>query len=153
MLFLILYVIQCWQKGRLANGKNRVSLCHEKRCSFRALFGGCAFLGRCPRLMNRWAFSPQRHVPRDACVFIVAQHITKYTIIFAARLQKPATKSVIWQEIYLKIKHANILIVSVFLRREGDSNPRNAFDVYTLSRRASSTTRASLLWLKLHVQR
>ena len=31
------------------------------------------------------------------------------------------------------------------VRREGDSNPRYAFDVYTLSRRASSTTRASLL--------
>ena len=31
------------------------------------------------------------------------------------------------------------------MRREGDSNPRYAFDVYTLSRRASSTTRASLL--------
>ena len=31
-----------------------------------------------------------------------------------------------------------------FLRSEGDSNPRNAFDVYTLSRRASSTTRAPL---------
>ena len=31
------------------------------------------------------------------------------------------------------------------LRREGDSNPRNPFGVYTLSRRASSTTRASLL--------
>ena len=30
------------------------------------------------------------------------------------------------------------------LRREGDSNPRNAFDVYTLSRRASSATRAPL---------
>ena len=30
------------------------------------------------------------------------------------------------------------------LRREGDSNPRYAFGVYTLSRRASSTTRASL---------
>ena len=32
----------------------------------------------------------------------------------------------------------------LLLRREGDSNPRYAFDVYTLSRRASSTTRASL---------
>ena len=31
------------------------------------------------------------------------------------------------------------------LRKEGDSNPRNALDVYTLSRRASSTTRASFL--------
>ena len=29
------------------------------------------------------------------------------------------------------------------MRKEGDSNPRYAFDVYTLSRRASSTTRAS----------
>ena len=33
------------------------------------------------------------------------------------------------------------------MRREGDSNPRYAFDVYTLSRRASSATRASLLLL------
>ena len=32
----------------------------------------------------------------------------------------------------------------VFLRRDGDSNPGNPFGVYTLSRRASSTTRASL---------
>ena len=32
----------------------------------------------------------------------------------------------------------------VFLRRERDSNPRNPLGVYTLSRRASSTTRASL---------
>ena len=31
------------------------------------------------------------------------------------------------------------------LRRDGDSNPGNTFGVYTLSRRASSTTRASLL--------
>jgi hypothetical protein len=31
------------------------------------------------------------------------------------------------------------------LRRERDSNPRYTFGVYTLSRRASSTTRASLL--------
>ena len=31
------------------------------------------------------------------------------------------------------------------LRRDGDSNPGNPFGVYTLSRRASSTTRASLL--------
>ena len=38
------------------------------------------------------------------------------------------------------------------MRREGDSNPRYALGVYTLSRRASSTTRASLpftfFWLK-----
>ena len=31
------------------------------------------------------------------------------------------------------------------LRKVGDSNPRNAFGVYTLSRRASSTTRATFL--------
>ena len=31
----------------------------------------------------------------------------------------------------------------LILRKEGDSNPRNDFVVYTLSRRASSTTRAS----------
>ena len=30
------------------------------------------------------------------------------------------------------------------MRRDGDSNPGYAFDVYTLSRRASSATRASL---------
>jgi hypothetical protein len=29
------------------------------------------------------------------------------------------------------------------MRKDGDSNPGNALDVYTLSRRASSTTRAS----------
>lgn len=34
-----------------------------------------------------------------------------------------------------------------FLRREGDSNPRYAFDVYTLSRRAPSTARPSLLYV------
>ena len=32
------------------------------------------------------------------------------------------------------------------MRRDGDSNPGNPFGVYTLSRRASSTTRASLPW-------
>ena len=32
-----------------------------------------------------------------------------------------------------------------FLRKEGDSNPRYPLGVYTLSRRASSTTRASFL--------
>ena len=37
-----------------------------------------------------------------------------------------------------------ICICAFALRREGDSNPRYAFDVYTLSRRASSATRASL---------
>ena len=31
------------------------------------------------------------------------------------------------------------------LRKEGDSNPRYVFDVYTLSRRASSATRAPVL--------
>ena len=36
-------------------------------------------------------------------------------------------------------------VLENLLRREGDSNPRNPFGVYTLSRRASSTTRASLL--------
>ena len=44
----------------------------------------------------------------------------------------------------LKRKHANLLIVSVLVRSEGDSNSRTAFDGYTLSRRASSATRASL---------
>ena len=33
-----------------------------------------------------------------------------------------------------------------FKRKEGDSNPRYAFDVYTLSRRASSATRAPFLY-------
>ena len=33
----------------------------------------------------------------------------------------------------------------LFLRKEGDSNPRTGFAGYTLSRRASSATRASLL--------
>ena len=28
------------------------------------------------------------------------------------------------------------MCIAFFLRKEGDSNPRNAFDVYTLSRRA-----------------
>ena len=44
----------------------------------------------------------------------------------------------------LKRKHANLVIVSVLGRSEGDSNSRTAFDGYTLSRRASSATRASL---------
>ena len=43
-----------------------------------------------------------------------------------------------------KKKHANLVIVSVLGRSEGDSNSRTAFDGYTLSRRASSATRASL---------
>ena len=47
--------------------------------------------------------------------------------------------------IALKRKHANLVIVSVLGRSEGDSNSRTAFDGYTLSRRASSATRASLL--------
>ena len=46
---------------------------------------------------------------------------------------------------FLKKKHANLVIVSVLGRSEGDSNSRTAFDGYTLSRRASSATRASLL--------
>ena len=37
------------------------------------------------------------------------------------------------------------VVCRTLLRREGDSNPRYAFGVYTLSRRASSATRASLL--------
>ena len=40
----------------------------------------------------------------------------------------------------------SLIFISEYLkRRKGDSNPRNALDVYTLSRRASSTTRAFLL--------
>ena len=38
-----------------------------------------------------------------------------------------------------------LALVMKALRRDGDSNPGNPFGVYTLSRRASSTTRASLL--------
>ena len=41
------------------------------------------------------------------------------------------------------------VIMVTFPRREGDSNPRYAFDVYTLSRRASSATRASLQSVRL----
>ena len=36
--------------------------------------------------------------------------------------------------IALKRKHANLVIVSVLGRSEGDSNSRTAFDGYTLSR-------------------
>ena len=40
----------------------------------------------------------------------------------------------------------SLMFISEYLkRRERDSNPRNAFDVYTLSTRASSATRAPLL--------
>ncbi len=40
----------------------------------------------------------------------------------------------------------SLMFISEYLKRkEGDSNPRNALGVYTLSRRASSTTRASFL--------
>ena len=42
-------------------------------------------------------------------------------------------------------KGRRILRFTGLWRSEGDSNPRYAFDVYTLSRRASSATRASLL--------
>ena len=41
-------------------------------------------------------------------------------------------------------KVENQSLIDIRLRSEGDSNPRNAFDVYTLSRRASSTTLAPL---------
>ena len=40
----------------------------------------------------------------------------------------------------------SLMFISEYLkRREGDSNPRYPLGVYTLSRRASSTTRASFL--------
>ena len=39
------------------------------------------------------------------------------------------------------------------MRKEGDSNPRNAFDVLTLSRRASSTTRAPFRYQLLMAQK
>ena len=45
----------------------------------------------------------------------------------------------------LKIKNSALLCSTLFLRSERDSNSRYAFGVYTLSRRASSATRASLL--------
>ena len=38
-----------------------------------------------------------------------------------------------------------IIGLHLSLRRDGDSNPGTALDGYTLSRRASSATRASLL--------
>ena len=37
------------------------------------------------------------------------------------------------------------MLILWHLRKEGDSNPRYVFDVYTLSRRASSATRAPFL--------
>ena len=40
---------------------------------------------------------------------------------------------------------SSVSFISLGLRSEGDSNPRAACDDYTLSRRASSTTRAPLL--------
>lgn len=46
-----------------------------------------------------------------------------------------------------------LMFISEYLkRREGDSNPRTALDGYTLSRRASSATRASFL-LRFAVQK
>ena len=45
----------------------------------------------------------------------------------------------------LKKKHANLVIVSVLGRSDRDSNSGIGFADYTLSRRASSATRASLL--------
>ena len=39
-----------------------------------------------------------------------------------------------------------LIVLTFYLRRERDSNPRYAFDVYTLSRRAPSTTRTPLLF-------
>ena len=39
------------------------------------------------------------------------------------------------------------------MRKEGDSNPRNAFDVLTLSRRASSATRAPFRYQLLMAQK
>ena len=42
------------------------------------------------------------------------------------------------------ITNPMVLIPKDSWRSEGDSNPRCAFDAYTLSRRASSATRASL---------
>ena len=49
------------------------------------------------------------------------------------KMKKPAVEAELLQR------------VSFCMRRGRDSNPRNAFGVYTLSRRASSTTRAPLL--------
>ena len=45
----------------------------------------------------------------------------------------------------LEYKNSALLCSTLFLRSERDSNSRYAFGVYTLSRRASSATRASLL--------
>ena len=51
-------------------------------------------------------------------------------------------------EVYNIKKCRNSMSYGNLMRREGDSNPRNALGVYTLSRRASSTTRAPFLVLK-----
>ena len=52
----------------------------------------------------------------------------------------------------LSVKNHQNTINDVFhARRDGDSNPGYAFDVYTLSRRASSATRASLLLTSFYV--
>ena len=51
---------------------------------------------------------------------------------------------------FVRSNKLGLALVMKVLRRDGDSNPGNTFGVYTLSRRASSTTRASLLrrnWL------
>ena len=45
------------------------------------------------------------------------------------------------------LKDINVKLSSFHLRRPRDSNPRYPLGVYTLSRRASSTTRAGLHWL------
>ena len=45
---------------------------------------------------------------------------------------------------HFEFQYIILIFTVLILRSEGDSNPRAAFGDYTLSRRASSTTRAPL---------
>ena len=91
----------------------------------------CAILFHSPSLKQAWTSSlgggflrNPHSLPRASCA-------------------NPFTLNLTWAS-------SDSIVRKSLLRREGDSNPRNPFGVYTLSRRASSTTRASLLrrnWL------
>ena len=48
--------------------------------------------------------------------------------------------------LHFKLKTQLTFGLIAFMRRLRDSNPRYPLEVYTLSRRAPSTTRTSLLW-------
>ena len=102
-------------------------------CNGNTTDSGPVFPGSSPGTPTKAAASFNRSLPRFFLLPLAAMPCRRGAAAGGAQRKRPS-------------QPVRLATAFSFLRREGDSNPRYPLGVYTLSRRASSTTRASLLW-------